>query len=188
MDMIRTGRGEPMGGSTMNVRLRHSAFLIAIAALFLPGLGVGDVYNERAEGRNQIDDAIALAKKDNKHVLITWGANWCGWCRRLDEIVRTDPTVAKLLRENYVHVKIDIGHRDKNMDLARKYGADLNDLGIPHSTVLDGEGKVVNQIRARQLGDPDDDVDDYTPTAVARQLEANKPVESKTSETAGEQS
>jgi hypothetical protein len=73
------------------------------------------------------------------------------------------------------------------MELARKYGADLNDLGIPHSTVLDGNGKVVAQIRAQEFGDPDDDVSDYVPAMVARQLEKHKPAKADAPESGSEQ-
>jgi thioredoxin-related protein len=171
----------------MNGRLKLAALLVALTVVLLPGLGTGDVYNEHADGKQSIDAAIAAAKKQDKYVLITWGANWCGWCQRLDEIVRTDPTVAQLLRDHYVPVKIDIGHRDKHMELARKYGADLNNLGIPHSTVLDGNGKVVAQIRAQEFGDPDDDVSDYVPAMVARQLEKHKPAKADAPESGSEQ-
>ena len=159
----------------MRSQLKIVALAVAATVLLLPHAGSGDIYDEAASGKRLIDDAVAMAKKQNKHVLVTWGANWCGWCHRLDEIIKTDSAVAKLIRDYYVPVKIDIGHRDKHMDLANKYGADLNELGIPHTTVLDGNGKVVGQIRAQELGDPDDDVEDYTPKMVALRLEENKP-------------
>lgn len=159
----------------MRIQLRIAVLVIAAALVLLPQACSEDIYDEAASGKKQIDDAMAAAKKQNKYVLVTWGANWCPWCHRLDEIARTDSTVAKLIRDNYVPVKVDLGHREKNMDLANKFGADPNELGIPHMTVLDGNGKVVGQIRAEELDDPDDDAEDYSPKVVAQKLEKHKP-------------
>lgn len=100
------------------------------------------IYDEAADAGKQIDDAIARAKKENRRVLVQWGANWCGWCRLLHAKFKDDKEIAKELQYEYDVVLVDVGQFDKHTDLAKKYGADIK-AGIPFLTVLDAEGKVL---------------------------------------------
>ena len=45
------------------------------------------VYDETANAKIQISDAVTKAKKDNKHVLLQIGGNWCPWCILFDNLV-----------------------------------------------------------------------------------------------------
>ena len=42
-----------------------------------------NIYDESLDGSGQIADALTIAKKENKRVLLQFGANWCGWCHKL---------------------------------------------------------------------------------------------------------
>ncbi|HZW09805.1 MAG TPA: thioredoxin family protein [Phycisphaerales bacterium] len=112
------------------------------------------VYDESADGERQIADALAAAGRENRRVLIQWGANWCGWCIKLHELSGSNPEIrAKLLYE-YDVVHIDIGRFDKHMELAAKYGADLQASGVPFLTVLDADGNVVANQETGSLENP----------------------------------
>ena len=102
-----------------------------------------DLYDESADGREQIKRAVKQASDEGKRVLVMWGANWCGWCRHLEEQQQTSDEISKLLSEHYVSIHIDVGHRDKHMDLALEYGLDFDELYIAHMMVLDRDGEVV---------------------------------------------
>ena len=102
------------------------------------------VYDEKAVGQEQIAAALARAKRENRRVLVAWGANWCTWCRALARLETADKDVAKVLLYEYDVVKIDIGtwEKLKHKDLIQKYGVDLK-AGVPYLTVLDAGGNVV---------------------------------------------
>ena len=102
------------------------------------------VYNEAADARADLKAALARASKDNKRVLIQWGANWCGWCIKLHDVFKSDKEIAKELLYEYEVVFVDIGQRDKNLDLVKELGATM-DEGVPYLTVLDGAGKPIAQ-------------------------------------------
>jgi hypothetical protein len=34
------------------------------------------IFDEKADGRVQISEAVARAKRENRRVLVEWGANW----------------------------------------------------------------------------------------------------------------
>jgi thiol:disulfide interchange protein len=111
-----------------------------------PAKSPPQIYDEKADGEGAIRSAVATAKQDHRHVLIQWGANWCPWCHRLYHQFRANPDVGAALAGGYHLVLVDVGRRDKNMELATRYGVHLDKVGIPFLTVLDMGGKtVVNQ-------------------------------------------
>jgi len=101
------------------------------------------VYDESADGKKQIAEALAQAKKENRRVLIQWGANWCGWCIKLHETYKTNRDLARKLMYEYDVVLIDIGKWDKHLDIAEQYGADFKNQGVPYLTILDSDGNVL---------------------------------------------
>ena len=139
-----------------------AAALIALPALAQPGPGgppakpaaekkvAGPpVYDETADAKADVAAALAKAKAENKRVLVTLGANWCGWCRSLDGTFTKNEKVAAELAKAYVPVKVDVGRMKpdsdrlkQNLDLAVSWGADVKQ-GIPLLVVLDASGKAV---------------------------------------------
>jgi len=101
------------------------------------------VYNEKADAKADIAAALARATGENRRVLVQWGANWCGWCKKLHELCGTDEALEKKLLYEYDVVRVDVGRFDKNMELAAGYGADLKASGVPYLTVLASDGKVL---------------------------------------------
>ncbi|NOG55432.1 MAG: thioredoxin family protein [Planctomycetes bacterium] len=101
------------------------------------------VYDEAADAHVDIANALKKAKKENRRVLIQWGANWCGWCTLLDGAFKSDRNISRKLMYEYDLVHVDIGKWDKHLDLVEKYGADIKNTGVPYLTILDGDGKVI---------------------------------------------
>jgi thioredoxin-related protein len=100
------------------------------------------IYDEKADAKAQIQAALCVAQRDNRRVLIDWGANWCHYCVQLEERFRTDPDLKKALRDEYVVVYVDIDGGKKNLDLGHHYQFVPN---MPSLTVLDSAGKVVGK-------------------------------------------
>ncbi len=116
------------------------------------------IYDESADGAAQIEAALASAKKENRRVLIQWGANWCGWCHLLHGVFENDADVKRELLYEYDLVLIDIGKWDKHLDLAAKYQADFKANGVPYLTILDGDGNVIanQETGSLEVGDHHD--------------------------------
>src|SRR5205085_681957 len=91
------------------------------------------------DGSKQIADALAIAKKENKHVLLQFGANWCGWCHRLHHLFEADKDIAAKLKSDYVVVLVDV-NKGHNADVDLKY-AHPTRYGLPAIVVLDADGK-----------------------------------------------
>jgi thioredoxin-related protein len=99
------------------------------------------IYDESVDGSKQIADALVIAKKENKHVLLQFGANWCVWCHRLHRFFEADKAVSGKLRSDFVIVLVDVsnGH---NASVVSEYGEESRS-GIPAIAVLDSGGKLV---------------------------------------------
>ncbi len=99
------------------------------------------IYSETADPHADIQAALATAAKGHKRVILDFGGNWCGDCQVLDIYFHDDKNLS-LLESNFVLVHIDIGHMDKNVDVAEKYHVPLK-KGVPALAVLDSRGKLL---------------------------------------------
>jgi hypothetical protein len=116
------------------------------------------LYNETADAGAQIAAALKAAVEDDIRVLLIWGANDDEACAKFQQDLNgrgsTNPayeTVRTKLSNEYRTVRVDVGHLDKNQELAAAYGATLSPGTLPHLTVLDKEGKVLAQQPSRGL-------------------------------------
>src|SRR2546428_6120687 len=85
-----------------------------------PKTSAPKIYDESADGSKQIADAVAQAKKENKRVLLQFGANWCGWCRKLHKLFGNDKAISEKLKADYVGAMIDL-NKGHNRTLVTKY-------------------------------------------------------------------
>ena len=116
--------------------------VVLAAVLLLTGVVSSQTVLYPPEGAVEaIDRAVAAAKRDGKHVLLDFGADWCPDCRVLGKLFE-EPAVAKVVDANFHVVRIDVGRRDKNGDIAAKYRATSNDW-IPAVVVLAPDGATV---------------------------------------------
>jgi protein disulfide-isomerase len=115
----------------------------AVAAGNLP-------YDETADAKSGISQALAVAQHDGKQVLLVFGANWCKDCRELDKALHGK--TAALIDGKFVVVKIDVGNFDKNLDLAGAYGNPIK-KGIPAAVVLTADNKVLYSTKGGELAD-----------------------------------
>lgn len=98
------------------------------------------IYQPEANGATLIADALKLARRDHKNVLIEWGGNWCGWCYKLHDVFHHDTMVRPIVHEEFVLVLIDQG---ANHDLMLEYGGKDRQYSFPHLTMLDSAGGVL---------------------------------------------
>ena len=109
------------------------------------------LYSAEADPRVEIARALQQARREHKRVLLDYGGDWCGDCQVLDIYFHQDPN-AEILAKHYLVVHIDIGHFDKNVAVAEKYGVPLKQ-GVPALAVLDGRGKLLYSQKAGEFGD-----------------------------------
>ncbi|HEY6238014.1 MAG TPA: thioredoxin domain-containing protein, partial [Thermoplasmata archaeon] len=88
-------------------------------------------------------EPFEVAKRRNVPILLDIGAVWCHWCHVMDEGTYSDREVARILRQNFVAVKVD---RDENPEVDRRYQRQVSALtgqgGWPLTAFLTPAGEV----------------------------------------------
>ncbi len=101
-----------------------------------------EIYNESADARAEIKEALEKATAEHKRVIVVFGANWCYDCHVLDKAFHSSD-LAPIIAANYEVVHVDTGKKgEKNQDLMTKYEVPVK-RGIPGLAVLDADGKLV---------------------------------------------
>jgi len=126
---------------------RKSGLLIISALMFFATVVMAQetkkIYDPSLDGMKQIKDAVAVAGKVNKHVLIQYGGNWCPWCIRFDGFCNTDTAIMKIISENYISVKLNYDPTNKNLP-SNEFLENPARFGFPVFIIVDGKGKVLH--------------------------------------------
>jgi thiol:disulfide interchange protein len=126
-----------------------------------------NLYSETANPTADINAALAQARREHKRVILDFGGNWCGDCQVLDIYYHQSPN-AELLTKHFILVHINIGHMDKNVDVAKKYNVPIT-KGVPALAVIDANGKLLYSEREKEF-------EHTTPQAITAFLSRWKPV------------
>ena len=71
------------------------------------------------------DAAFERAKADDKPMLLDIGAVWCHWCHVIDRESYENPTIAKIISDNFIAVKVD---RDERPDVDSRYQSAISSI------------------------------------------------------------
>ena len=84
-----------------------------------------DIYDPGLDVKQAIEKSLVQAKKENKHVLLMFGGNWCPWCHKLHDLFKKDEAINKILSERYITILVDVA---SNADLVPMSSTDLRGL------------------------------------------------------------
>lgn len=101
----------------------------------------GVVYDPNADAHADIQRAIDRARREQKLVLLDFGADWCIDCVVLARHFE-DPRVKPYLDAHFVVVRVNVGAWDVNLDIARAYGDPIA-KGIPAVVVITPDQRMV---------------------------------------------
>jgi len=103
----------------------------------------------QAAARRDVTAAKGRARESGTHVLVVFHASWCRDSAALERLFE-HALVAPLLAAGFEVVRLDVGNRDRHLELARSWGLDYA-AGIPAAVVLDPDGRLVGTTRAGEL-------------------------------------
>lgn len=99
-------------------------------------------YDPSRDAMADVDAALIRAAASRRNVLLVLGGNWCHDSRGLAAAFER-PELARVIAQGYELVFVDVGYRDRNLDVARRFG--VNDLlGTPTVLILSPEGVLLN--------------------------------------------
>jgi protein disulfide-isomerase len=129
------------------MKLLTTLILTSLVATATATFAADGPYNESADAKLDIKNALASAK--DTPVLVVFGANWCPDCNALDKAMKKGST-AELLAKDFKIVKVDVGQKDKNLDVAKTYGVPI-EKGIPTVAVLSSKAEVLYVMKGGEL-------------------------------------
>ena len=104
---------------------------------------VPKIYHPEANAQADIDNALAKALKNKKHVFIQVGGNWCVWRIRFDKLVKENEELSKIMTENYEIVHLNYSKENKNEEILAKLEFPQR-FGFPVFVILDSTGKRIH--------------------------------------------
>jgi thioredoxin-related protein len=123
---------------------------LASMSVGIAALSVSAVASAPEGWLTNVDEAIELAKKENKAIMLEFtGSDWCPPCIKMKKEVFSKPEFLKAASEKFVLVHLDFPRgdtelREKNQPLAEKYKIE----GYPTIILLDAEGKEITRFFA----------------------------------------
>ena len=91
--------------------------------------------------KGDVAKAVALAKAQDKRVIVDVGGEWCSWCHLLDGFIASNVDVKSLVGSRYVWVKVNYSKENKNEAFLSRWP---KVAGYPHLFVLDADGKLLH--------------------------------------------
>ncbi len=94
-----------------------------------------------ADSRRRVEEARRQAADAGKRVAVVFGAAWCPDHQAFERALRSK-YVAPFVDGVFEVVVVDVGQRDRNLELMGEYGM-VVERGIPAVAVLEPDGTVV---------------------------------------------
>lgn len=85
------------------------------------------------------NEAMALAKKENKLIFLDIYASWCGPCKRLKSKTFSNKEVGDYYNKYFINVALD-GEKGEGIEISKKYGV----TAYPTLLFIDGNGKIIS--------------------------------------------
>lgn len=115
----------------------------AALALFVAGAAFG---GEPPDALELVGEARTVAGRENKAILLHFGASWCVWCRRLEAFLQ-HAKIKPLLESRFVIVRLDVQEHGAKKALENPNGLSLlkdlggEDHGLPFLALLEAGGQ-----------------------------------------------
>jgi len=120
--------------------MKNYSFLHIISSIIFLALSFNaqaiDTPPAQINWQNWSPDVFTQAEKEGKLVLLDLMAEWCVYCKKMDDVTYRDPQVIETINKNYIAVRAD---QDKHPKLAQRY----KNYGRPATVVYNSKGTEV---------------------------------------------
>ncbi|MFW5807842.1 MAG: thioredoxin family protein [Spirochaetota bacterium] len=97
---------------------------------------------------NDFDAGLKKSRASGKPMIVDFYADWCSWCKVMDEKTFSNPGIRKILKDKFVLVRIDV---EKNQQITydgrkfstKEFQAYMRVSGLPTLAFFDKQGKPI---------------------------------------------
>ncbi len=137
-----TGKTPPKGVHPSFNAVEEQMMRLGMTAAYAGDAAAPKPFDETADARADVDAAFAAAAADGRRVALILGGNWCHDSRALAARLAEGP-LAALMAAKFHTVFVDVGRRERNLWLPRRY--DVGALaGTPTVLVVSADGALLN--------------------------------------------
>jgi len=91
--------------------------------------------------QKDLDMALSMARANHGKVVVDIYTDWCGWCKKMDQTIYTDPKVVALSNK---HVFLKLNAEDGGQ--GQRFASRMDVDGYPTTIILDENGRSLNSI------------------------------------------
>lgn len=117
---------------------RHLSFIRACAFVFLSCWTAGTVFASEIKWYSA-EEGLLLGKKEGKKVFMNFYADWCSYCKQMEQTTFKDSRVVGALNNKFIAVRVNT---ETNKEIAQQYFV----RGLPTSWFLTETGEKISNI------------------------------------------
>ena len=96
---------------------------------------------DQGEWLSSVDKALAKASDEDRLILVDLYADWCGWCKKLEEEVFSSPAFQEFTRD-FVLLRVDTEDGGEGTRLQQKFDA----YSLPTTLILDSDKVKIGEV------------------------------------------
>lgn len=123
----------------------------------LPNSALVDFYDPARNPADDLSQAVVIAKKENKRIMLELGGDWCVWCKYMDDFYKSHPDILQARADSYVLVKVNVSEENANEGFLSQFPVAA---GYPHIYILESDGTLLH---SQNTADLEDGADSYAP-------------------------
>lgn len=100
-------------------------------------------FDKQGDAKVELNLALEKAGQSDNNVILVMGANWCHDSRALSGWFAS-PRFARMLAKDYELVFVDVGYKDRNLDIAAGFGFEAI-KGTPTVLIVSPEAQLLNR-------------------------------------------
>ena len=113
--------------------------LLAMAIFCMVLLGFSTTSASDEIKWHSYNQGLALAKQEEKKIFVHFYADWCAYCKKMENETLKNPAVIDYLNQNFIPVRVN---SDKDRDLARNYYI----RGLPSTWFVSETGEKISSL------------------------------------------
>jgi thioredoxin-related protein len=119
--------------------MKSKSIIIAIGVLALIGLAGAYVSAVNSIKWFNYEKGIAYGKHQGKKIFITFHADWCSYCFKMDKDTFSDAAVSAYLNRNFIPIRVNF---DNEQQVAARYGV----RSLPSNWFVDENGEKISNL------------------------------------------